>query len=110
MIYLDLFCIAVITVFIIDISGIVETVKKRIWRWLEKDIPYQGFQLKPFDCSLCMTHHICLLFALITGQFSLLIWMYICGLSLLSKGIGGALRLISDIVLRVENKIEDILE
>ena len=109
MIYLNLLCIAVIVVFLIDISGIVDTVKGWIWKWIVRDKPYKNFQLKPFDCSLCMTHHICLLFALITGQFSLLIWMYICGLAMMAKVIRGALVLVSDILIKAINKIEDIL-
>lgn len=110
MIYLDLLCIAVIVIFIIDISGVVDTVKGWIWKWIVgKDKPYKGFQFKPFDCSLCMTHHICLLFALITGQFSLMVWMYICGLAMLSKVIRGALVMVSDILIKAINKIEDIL-
>lgn len=110
MIYLNLLCIAVIVVFIVDISGVVDSIKKGIWKWLVgKDKPYKGFQFKLMDCSLCLTHHICLLFALITGQFSLLVWMYICGLSMLTKVIKGAMVLICDILIKCENKIEDIL-
>ena len=110
MIYLNLLCIAVIVVFVVDISGVVDSIKRVIWKWLIKDRPYKEYQFKLLDCSLCLTHHICLLFALLTGQFSLLVWMYICGLSMLTKVIKGLMVLVSDILIKCENKIEDILE
>ena len=109
-IWISLLCIAVIVVFVVDISGFPDTLKKVYWRWLFKDKPYKEFQFKLIDCSLCLTHHICLLFALITGQFSLLVWMYICGLAMAAKCIKGLLVLISDMIIKAENKIEDILQ
>lgn len=106
----DLICIAVITVFVVDLSGFMDTVKRWIWKWLLKDRPYKDFSLKPFDCSLCMTHHICVLFALLSGCFSLPIWMFICVLSLFTGQIRGVLRLVGDLFVKAENKIYDILE
>lgn len=45
-----------IVVFIIDISGVVEVIKKTIFRVIMgKNVRYNGFNFKPFDCSLCMT-------------------------------------------------------
>lgn len=107
---IDLICIAIIVVFIIDLSGIMDTIKKGIWRWLIKNKPYQDFRLKPFDCSMCMTHHICLLYALICGQFSLLIWLFICLLSFFTPQIKGVLRVVSDMFIKAENKIYNILD
>lgn len=109
MIWINLLCIAVIVVFVVDISGFPDTLKKLYWRWLFKDKPYKDFQFKLIDCSLCLTHHFCVLFALITGQFSLLVWMYICMLSMLAKCLKGLMVLVSDIIIKAENKIEDIL-
>lgn len=110
MILINLLCIAAIVVFVIDLSGFVDSVKMRYWKWLFKDKPYREFSLKPFDCSLCMTHHICLLYAIISGSFSLPIWAFICGLSFLTPQIKGLLRLVSDIWIKAENKIYDILD
>ena len=106
----DILCIASITVFVIDLSGIVDTVKRRIFKWLVKDRPYVEFSLKPFDCSLCMTHHICVIYALICGQFTLPIWLFICCVSFLTKHIKGVFQLFSDMLIKAENKIYDILD
>lgn len=108
--FLDVVCIAVITVFIIDLSGVMDTIKRSVFKWLVKDRPYVDFKLKPFDCSLCMTHHICLLYALISGQFSLLMWMFICVVAFLTPQIKGLLRLVSDMLVKAENAVYDILD
>lgn len=94
----------------IDLSGFLETVKRVIWKWLIKDKPYRDFQLKPFDCSLCMSHHIMLLYVILTGQFSIYIWLLICGLSYMTKHFTALLRLVSDAISKAENKIDDILQ
>lgn len=73
-----------------------------------KETPYKDFEFKPFTCSLCMTHHINLLYVVLTGQFSIYIYMVICMLSFMSKHITGALNLLSDILVKAENKIYDI--
>lgn len=57
-IYLNLFLISLLLVFIIDISGVMDHIKRMVWRWVFKDRPgqtYQDFEFKPFSCSLCMT-------------------------------------------------------
>ena len=107
---LDLLCIAVITVFVIDLSGFVDTIKRYIWKWLLGDKPYQDYSIKPWTCSLCMTHHICVIYALICGYFSLPIWMYICGLSFLTPQIKGFLMVIKDMLIKAENAIYNILD
>lgn len=107
---IKLLCIAVIVVFVLDLSGFVDTVKRLIWKWLVKGVPYRDFSLKPFDCSMCMTHHICVLFALVSGFFSLEIWMFICVLSLLTRQIKGVLELVGDVLIKAENKIRYILD
>lgn len=106
---IKLLCLAVIIVFVIDLSGFMDTVKRWIWKWLVKDRPYREYSLKPFDCSMCMTHHICVLFALIGGFFSLEIWTFICVLSLLTRQIKGVLELMGDILIKIENGIRYIL-
>lgn len=49
-----------------------------------------------------------LLYAILTGVFSLEIYVVICLLSFLSKHITGALNLISELLVKAENKIYDI--
>ena len=107
---LDLVCIAVITVFVLDLSGFVDVIKQRYWKWLFNDKPYREFSVKPFDCSLCMTHHICVIYALCTGIFSLPIWVFICGLSFFTPQIKGVLMVVKNILIKAENAVYNILE
>lgn len=56
MIYLNLLMISLVLVFIIDISGVVDHIKRLVWRWVYKGKhEYRDFEAKPFDCSLCAT-------------------------------------------------------
>lgn len=109
MIVLELLAITIITVFIIDLSGFQDTVKKGIWKWLKGNKPYQDFQMKFPFCSLCMSHHIMVIWVLCNGNFNLYIWMLICIISFLSKHIKALLEIISDVLTKTENKINDIL-
>lgn len=47
--------ITVVVVFIIDISGAVDSAKKAIWRVTYGALPYRDISIKPLDCSLCTT-------------------------------------------------------
>lgn len=60
-------CIAVIVVFVVDYSGVVENVKKMLWRWVKGNKVYIPFSVKPFDCSLCLTFWIGLIYLLVMG-------------------------------------------
>jgi hypothetical protein len=52
----NLIKILLIVVFIVDYSGVVLYIKKLIWKLLNGNkIPFKWFELKPFDCSLCMS-------------------------------------------------------
>ena len=56
MLYTNLFMISLVLVFIIDISGVVDHIKRLVWRWVFKEKrEYRDFEMKPFDCSLCST-------------------------------------------------------
>lgn len=109
MIILKLIAIAVIVVYVIDLSGFAETMKRMIWKLLKGNKPYTEFSLKPFDCSLCMSHHIMVIWALCTGNFNLFIWMAICIISFLTIHIRALFEMISDGLTKAENKINNIL-
>ena len=86
--YIDLLLIAVITIYIVDLSGFTQSWRSAIVRILKaKDLK----PMRPFDCGQCMTWWVCIGFSLATGTFSILILAYIAGLSFLSIPIGQAL-------------------
>ena len=54
--YITIFLLSLIIVFIIDVSGFIDSVKSAIYKLLfGKNAKYSPFSLKPIDCSLCMT-------------------------------------------------------
>lgn len=78
MIYLELLALAFIVVYIVDETGIVDSFKTFIKRWLNTK---SDISLKPLDCSLCMTHWVCLVYVLIFGNLDIFIYLYILFLS-----------------------------
>lgn len=68
--------ITVMIVFVVDYSGVMDTIKRWIWRWLNGNKPYQSFSLKPFDCSLCMSWWVNLIVLLCNG-ISMVGMMYV---------------------------------
>lgn len=99
--YLNITLLAVVVVFVVDISGIVETLKEGIGKLLKIKVG----RLRPFDCSLCMVWWVCLIYALCVGAFSIPMIAYISLLALLSLRIADTLRLISDIIGAIVERI-----
>ena len=75
----DMIMIMVMTVFIVDVSGFVESVKRAVWSWLYPNRVYRDFELKPFTCSL-----LCLLYLIVTGNLTLFSTFIAMGLSYLT--------------------------
>lgn len=65
----DLFSILIISVIVIDISGFVYSIKVAIGKFL--GISPNGFRIKPFDCSFCMSFWVSLIYLLVVGRFTL---------------------------------------
>ena len=96
-------------VYLIDLSGIVDTIKRVIWRWVfGKDKPFQDFEFKPLSCSLCMVHHTLLIYLLCTHSFTIWNYVVVCVLSFLSSNIAGFMRFIKELLVKTENKLYDI--
>lgn len=97
---LDIMLIATIVCFVIDVSGIIESVEWYLTKLIEKCVKIP----KPFSCSLCMTFWIGLIWIIIK-DFSLLNLVYLSVISALTENIGKAF-----ILIRLSiGKLEDIL-
>lgn len=97
MLYVNLLMLSAIICYIIDISGVVDSLKYAIWRWLfNGKREYEDFRLKPFDCSLCMCFWSGLIYLLITQSFTIWAVGYVCLLSHLSTEITAFLYTIKD--------------
>lgn len=89
-----LILIQAMVVFVLDLSGFVDDgIQPFFRRWLGGNL-----KTKPWLCSLCMTHHICLLYILFTGQFSIYLWAFICLLAWLTPVTKDILITVKDIL------------
>ena len=104
-IYIDLLMVAVITIYIVDLSGFTETLLKVISAYKGRKIT----ELKPFSCSLCMVWWVCLIYAAIVGNLTIPVVALIALLSLLSVPCGQLLILIREAILKVINKLMNLL-
>ena len=64
----------IVVVFLIDLSGAVESFKDALGRWLKVKVG----RLKPIDCSLCMYHWTALVVMWCLGRLTLECYVAIC--------------------------------
>lgn len=109
---LKLFILTCIIVFIIDISGFVDEIVKRIYDKYIKVGDYHTLlpKLKPFTCSLCSTFWIGLIYLLITSQFNILMIGYVCLLAFLTPIIGDIFIMVKDALNKIINLIYKLID
>ena len=100
MIYLELLALAFIVVYIVDETGIVDSLKTFIKRWLNVK---SDITLKPLDCSLCMTHWVCLAYAFILNELSIYVYLYILFLSCNTDNIYAMIQKVNEIISKFTN-------
>jgi hypothetical protein len=100
--YIDLLLLAAITIYIVDLSGFTEAWRSALTRMLKaKELK----PIRPFDCSLCMTWWVGIIYSICVGEFSLPILAYIALLSFLSLPIGQLLIFIKEGMTSLINKM-----
>lgn len=104
-IYADLFLLAWVVVFIIDLSGIVESIKGALGRWLGGKIR----PLRPFDCSLCMVWWCGLAYALLTHRLTLGVIAYIALLAYLTIPMRSFAEVVAEILDTLIAKAEKLI-
>lgn len=102
---IDIILVALVTIYIVDLSGFTETLLKVISAYKGRKIT----ELKPFSCSLCMVWWVCLIYAVIVGNLTIPVVALIALLSLLSVPSEQLLILIREAFLKVINKLMDLL-
>ena len=102
---IDIILVALVTIYIVDLSGFTETLLKVISAYKGRKIT----ELKPFSCSLCMVWWVCLIFSLVSGKCSIPVVAFIALLSFISTPLGQLLMLIREAILKVINKLMDLL-
>lgn len=83
--YFNLLLLAFVVVYVVDLSGFTDSWRGILERMLHVK---QLRQLKPFDCSLCMTFWTCNIYSLCSGFWNIGTLAYICLLSFLTQPMG----------------------
>ena len=97
----ELILVALITIYVVDLSGFTDT-------WLKFLSAYKGrkiTELKPFSCSLCMVWWVCLTYLVTTSQLTLSLVAFTALLSFLSIPMGQILVMLREVILYIINKL-----
>lgn len=84
-IYTDLLVVALVTIYIVDISGFTDAWRDWCARWLHIT---RLRPLPPFDCGKCMAWWVCLIYAASVGQLTLMTVAFAALMSHLSVPLG----------------------
>lgn len=109
---INLFILTCIIVFIIDLSGFVDEMVKRLYYKYIKVGDYHTLmpRLKPLTCSLCLSFWVGIIYLLITSQFTIMMIGYVCLLAFLSPIIGDILVMIKDVLNKIINLIYKLID
>lgn len=105
-IYLQLFFIALVVVYIVDLSGFTDSWRGALARWLK--VPALR-PLPPFDCGQCMVWWVTIIWALCCGRLTLAVLAYCAALSFLAIVLGQLLDTIREAFLSLINKIRTLI-
>ena len=104
--YLKLFEITVIVVIIVDISGFIDSIKS----FVGKVLHINNVNLKPLDCSLCMTFWVSMAYLIYANELSITTLMFSLLISVMTPVIQDLIYLIRDILGFILLKISKLLK
>ena len=108
-IYLTFLAIAVVEIFIVDLSGsiphLVHPLVKRILGINQNT----NIHIPLIECSLCVVFHTGWIYLLCTGEFTAYNFLYTTLLSFFAKNIGGFLRWIQEFLIKIETLLYKII-
>ena len=108
MILLELLTINLVLILVIDMSGFVPEFKQLLSKLLTKNaIATDAYRIKPFDCSYCMTFWCCMLYLLVTQQFTCFTVLLALGLTHFTDVTRQMMLLIKDILIKLIDTIYD---
>lgn len=104
---INLLLLQLIVVFIVDISGVMDSIKYVISKLLTKGvIKTLNYRIKPFDCSLCMTFWVGLIYIIITHKITITYIAFICLLSALTTTVKDLWYTIIELITKLLNIID----
>lgn len=108
---INLILISVVICYLIELSGIIQTIKHHIWKKLFNGIGRpEDIRLKPFDCTLCSTWWAGIILMIVTSNFTLINLMITALVSYFSKHITEILYLINDGLIAIEHIINKLIQ
>lgn len=111
MIIFKLFLIAFIVVYIVDISGAVDSLKTGLkWIITKGKMTDNNYSLKPFDCSLCCTFWSGLIYLFVIGEFTLPYIAVVCLFSAFSEILKNTILLVEDLFVKLYRIIYKVID
>lgn len=108
MIVQNMILIVVFAVSVIDLSGIITSIKKGLAKWLNIG-DYTKINLPLIQCSLCMSFHIQWIYLLVVGQFTIGYLTLAIIFSLFTPQIGDLITLVKEIITNITDKIYKLI-
>jgi len=107
---INLICLTLIIVFIVDLSGAIDTLKLLISRLITNNkIKSTNFELKPFDCSLCSCWWAGLIYLICTNNFTFTFIAFVALLAFLTNVFANILLIMKDSILTLLKIIQNKL-
>ena len=108
----NLLLIAVSIIYMIDLSGFVDEMVKRLYYKYIKVGDYHTLipKLKPLSCASCLNFWVGTIYILATGTFTMPLFAYVCMLSFFSTTIGDILVMIKDALNKIINLIYKLID
>lgn len=106
MMYLNIFLMAVIFVYGIDILGFAEEMKIKLFKFVKgKNVIYRPYSLRPVDCSLCLSFWVGILILIFNLKLTIINIAYVCMVSFFTPQYKDVLLTIQDFVQNIINFI-----
>ena len=100
--YLTFLAIAVIEIFIIDLSGSIQGLVHPIVKKTFGINKNTNIHIPLIECSLCVVFHTGWIFLLCIGEFNAYNFLFTSLIAFLSKNISGFLRWIQELLVKIE--------
>ena len=104
-ILLDVIFIQIIVCYIIDLSGVIQSMEEG----LSKLLKFKCVIPRPWSCSQCSGWWINLIYLIITHNFTLPYVVFVALVSFFSKNISGFLRWIQELLVKIEDLLYKII-
>lgn len=107
--YLTFLAIAVIEIFIIDLSGAIQGLFHPIVKRMLGVNKDSNIHIPLIECSLCVVFHTGWIFLLCIGEFNAYNLLFTSMVSFFSKNISGFLRWCSELLIKIETLLYKII-